>query len=325
MTYYFNPLGFETRYRNFLLFWQKLITQTTNLLVIEVALKEEDFVLHRIHREDRLIQIVDQSLIWQKERLFNLALNWLPKECTKVVWLDCDILFDNQNWVLETSNLLDHFTVVQPYFQNARLPSTISCIDHGIDINTFPYGYGDEQRSDGDIHGQFKKRLGQSFWGHPGYAYGYRRELLETHGLYDRCITGSSDTLISQAVIGQHNQTDIILNYYNQHCLDHYLRWAEPFHFDVGMSINFARETNVFHLYHGQTRKRCYFSRLEFLKEIDFNYESDIKINLTNGCYQLSEDRQAISEWLYQYYIGRSDDEPENKQHDNFDLGGISA
>jgi len=312
MTYYFNPKKFKTRYTNFLLFYQRLRTQTQNILVFEVALSKNDFVLHEVCSEENLVQIVDTSLIWQKERLFNVGLKLLPKSCGKIVWVDCDILFDNNDWVLETSSLLDHYTVVQPYYQNARLPSTISNIDHGININTFHYGYGDEQRSDGDIHGRFKEKIGISWWGHPGYAYGYRRELLEKHGLYDRCITGSSDTLISQAVIGVHKQSRIILDYYNEACLKHYQDWAEKFYFDIGLNINFARATNLYHLYHGQTRKRKYFSRLKFLKEIDFDYSKDLTINYKNGCYAVKRKKREIHKWLDEYYKDRQDDEQEN-------------
>ena len=39
------------------------------------------------------------NVLWQKERLLNIALEHLPDNCTKVVWLDADTFFTNPNWV----------------------------------------------------------------------------------------------------------------------------------------------------------------------------------------------------------------------------------
>jgi len=46
-----------------------------------------------------------------------------------------------------------------------------------------------------------------------------------------------------------------------------------------------------------------------FLKEIDFDYSSDIDINDSNGCYKLKKADKRIDKWLSQYYFDRSDDE----------------
>jgi hypothetical protein len=46
------------------------------------------------------------NVLWQKERLLNLALQRLPEHCTKVVWLDADTFFTNPNWVRATRRLV---------------------------------------------------------------------------------------------------------------------------------------------------------------------------------------------------------------------------
>ena len=61
-------------------------------------------------------------MLWQKERLLNLALQALPSSCRKVAWVDCDVVFAAGDWLERTSHLLDHFTLVQPFSHLHRMP-----------------------------------------------------------------------------------------------------------------------------------------------------------------------------------------------------------
>jgi hypothetical protein len=206
-------------------------------------------------------------MIWQKERVFNLSLKWLPSTCTKIGWVDCDILCSDDDWAWKTSRLLDDFKVVQPYYQNARLPVDMKTIQYGADVERFPYGHNDETRSDGDIHGVFKKQAGIDPWKHPGYLYAYQRSLIENHGFYDRCPAGSSDNLMSHAMIGDYNNKYVVLREgsYNPESLLYFWKWAIPLAEEVDGSIQFLRSNDVFHLYHGRTNNRQYLARLRFL------------------------------------------------------------
>lgn len=311
LTHYYNPYKFQTRLDNFISFYNSIIGQCPNLLVIEVAHSEDDFVLHNWHSRQRLVQIVDTSMIWQKERVFNLALKWLPESCTKIAWADCDILCSDNDWAWKTSQLLDHYKVVQPYYYNARLPADIRTIEYGIDIERFPFGYNDETRSDGDIHAFYKRRQTKDkAWNHPGYLYAYRRDLIEKHGFYDRCIAGSSDNMMSQAMVGQFNHANIIMGGgYNRESLLYYWDWAIPLAEEVGGSTQFLRSNDVFHLYHGRTNQRQYLARLIYLKEQGFDHGNDLVVNEATGLYELVPDKQYIKDWLSGYYRKRNDDE----------------
>ena len=46
---------------------------------------------------DVLIQLRGRDVMWQKERLLNVGLGALPSACSKVVWLDCDIIFEGDD------------------------------------------------------------------------------------------------------------------------------------------------------------------------------------------------------------------------------------
>jgi hypothetical protein len=285
--------------------------QTHNVLIVEVATNHKQFELHNVHTRDQLVQLVDTSMIWQKERIFNLCLKWLPDECTKIVWLDCDVLFDNPSWIYETSTLLNHHVVVQPYFQNFRLPATIKSIEYGLDTDKFWLGLGDETRADGEIHAYFRRKHGLWGWDHPGYACGFQRKVLEQHGLYDRCIAGSSDQLIYKAVVGDYYNEGLIDKKYTPESCAYYREWAIPFHNAVNSNFNFVRHSNLFHLYHGRPDHRQYQSRLFVLKnEFNFNHEKDIEIDPTTGLFRFAtKAAPRLKEYLTRYYKNRRDDE----------------
>ena len=51
-----------------------------------------------------LIQISGGAVVWQKERLLNLALKAVPSEVVKIAWLDCDLIIERPDWVDEAEN-----------------------------------------------------------------------------------------------------------------------------------------------------------------------------------------------------------------------------
>jgi len=90
------------------------------LLVVECSFNHSLYELDE-KDADILVRVNAQSRIWQKERLLNIALEHTPKEYTKFCSLDCDIIFQNPSWVIETSKFLDIYPVVQPFEYSYRL------------------------------------------------------------------------------------------------------------------------------------------------------------------------------------------------------------
>ena len=91
ITCYFNPVGYRRRLENYRIFRQRL---KAPLVTVELSfgggfhLSSQD--------ADILVQLRSPSILWQKERLLNVALK-SPGRCNKVAWLDCDILFENDH------------------------------------------------------------------------------------------------------------------------------------------------------------------------------------------------------------------------------------
>ena len=71
---------------------------------------------------DILVQIKCPDLLWQKERLFNIGLQSVPRGCDTVAWLDCDAVFESDDWPERASNLLENYRIVMPFKYMYELP-----------------------------------------------------------------------------------------------------------------------------------------------------------------------------------------------------------
>ena len=73
-----------------------------------------------------MLQLRGTGVMWQKERLLNIAAARLPKSARKVGWFDADIVFKEPDWLERTSHALDRYAVVQPFSHAVRLTATTS-------------------------------------------------------------------------------------------------------------------------------------------------------------------------------------------------------
>ena len=94
ITSYFNPQGFERRRQAYRQFRRAL---TVPLVTVELGY-DGRFDLGP-DNADVFLAVPGSDLLWQKERMLNLALQLLPPECDVVAWLDCDILFVNDTYL----------------------------------------------------------------------------------------------------------------------------------------------------------------------------------------------------------------------------------
>jgi hypothetical protein len=118
ITTYFNPCRYQTRRQNYDLFMASLRKTGVTCLTVECAFPGQAFELPR---SAGVIQMRAETLLWQKERLLNLAASWLPKSCRYVAWLDCDIVFENKNWGRDLVQVLKQVPATHPN-HNPSLP-----------------------------------------------------------------------------------------------------------------------------------------------------------------------------------------------------------
>ena len=118
ITSYFNPAGYETKRANFKKFVRGIEVAGANLLVAELAFGDTPFELAP---GEHVLQLRASDVMWQKERLLTIAVERLPPSCRKVAWLDCDVLFENPDWLSQTADALEHYVIVQPFSRAIHL------------------------------------------------------------------------------------------------------------------------------------------------------------------------------------------------------------
>ncbi len=297
VTSYFNPVGYRTRARNYEAFRQRIVASGLNLLTVECVFGDDRFTLPPT---PDVLQVRAQHVLWQKERLLNLALPHLPERCTKVAWVDGDVLFENPAWVVETSRLLEDYPVVQPFATAIRLPrDRQEYLGDGDVLPSFGAVYaadpGRVRGGDYDKHGE------------TGLAWAARRTLLAQCGLYDACIIGGGDHVIAHAMCGDWTSVciDRLIGGDNAH-RSHVRRWAAAFYPHVRGAIGYV-PGSVLHLWHGERAYRRYSLRHKELDRFGFDPDHDLRVGEA-GCWEWARDKPEMHRWAAAYFAERLED-----------------
>lgn len=301
ITTYFDPLGAKARLANFREFRKRL---RIPLIAVEHAygpsfeLGEDD--------ADILIQRRGGALLWQKERLLNLGLSALPDDCDVVVLLDCDIVFQRDDWVEAGRAALEDFFLIQPF----RRVYHLSREDKHLlgrpakpleVLDSFEYLISRGKITDESFATQgASMRLKYS----PGCAWMARRDLLDRHGIYDTLILGSGDKALASAAHGRHTDSARALGMNARH-REHYLRWAEPFYQDVRGRVSYI-DGDVLHLWHGALENRQYQNRYRGFEQYDFDPDADIVTNC-DGVWRWKSDKPTLHAYTRHYFELRRD------------------
>ena len=241
-------------------------------------------------------------MLWQKERLLNLGISWLPKSCKYVVWSDCDLLFGNKGWAKETAQQLEKFPLVQVF-------ETCNRLSH---INLSAKNEGNICQSFASIVPSNPKILETGHFekhGHTGYVWAARRELLDRHGLYEYAIIGSADHYMAHASFGDFQGACMgLLTNQDTLQLEHFTDWAEPFFKSVDGKVGSISGT-IFHLWHGDLERRRYLLRNRQLTECGFNPYNDLLAKPGKPLeWRQDLDKQKLITMFDQYFVSRQED-----------------
>jgi len=305
ITSYFNPMRYGRRLANYRTFREHLAVP---LITVELSYAAEEFDL-REGEADILIQLSGRDVLWQKERLLNVGLGALPSECTKVVWLDCDVIFGSGGgWAEEVSGLLDEFVLVQAFSRVHHLPGDLPLDEASPAAAEFSRTSVASAIASGlSAHAGLARtpELRVQDMYAEGFAWAARRELLDDHGFYDARIVGGGDLAMACAAYGC---SDVVMQRHimNEQQREHYLAWAKPFFESVGGAVSFA-DYDLFHLWHGEMSDRRHGQRHEGLRRFQFDPYEDIAID-GNGPWRWDSDKLHMHEWVKEYFASRRED-----------------
>lgn len=302
ITSYFNPAGYRSRLRNYRIFRRRLAVP---LATVELSCSP-DFELGE-GDADVLVQIRGRHVLWQKERLLNVALRALPADCQEVAWIDCDVVLGRPDWPRVATRLLRDVPLVQLFHERYNLPletlpeQASSLADYAVG-NSLAYKLSHGLVSTDVVReGAIVRRWGSSL----GLAWAAQRRLLEIHGLYDAGILGGGDRAMACATFAQF---DGLRNTWhaNQRQSEHFSAWARPFHEEVQGNVGCV-EGAVFHLWHGHRRDRMYHERYKGLRQFAFDPFRDIAID-SSGCWRWNTRKMEMHRYVRDYFWARTED-----------------
>jgi hypothetical protein len=301
ITSYFNPLNYRSRRENYRVFRENL---SVPLVTVELSFDRE-FQLDKSDAEI-LIQIRGGDVMWQKERLLNIALQSIPRDCRAIAWVDCDVVFDSPDWSDHALQALDGHALIHLYEEiyNLLRDGTLECARSAHPQPTsrsIVYKMRSGEMTLADLVGGFQVPFGATC----GQAWASPRSVLEKHGFYDSCIIGSADRASLCAAWGEFRAAIDYLRMSSRRA-EHFLAWAKPYFETVRGQIGFI-PGRVFHLWHGELENRLYAARHANLEPFDFDPKLDIAIDST-GCWRWSSDKREMHALVQRYFAARDED-----------------
>jgi hypothetical protein len=302
ITSYFNPLKSSRRLQNYRIFRTRL---TIPLLTVECS-ADGTFDLNYSDADVYLQSHGD--VLWQKERLLNVSLQRLPDDCLAVAWLDCDVIFERDDWPQRALTELEDFTLIQPFdhtlwLERDFLPSNAEAHAKGTRRPSLAFQY---------VHREVTPTMLRN-WNYPGtqlpladgYAWISRLDFIRKRGLYDASIIGGGTREFAYAAMGELNSL-LTTRPRNVHQRNHLLAWARPLAEASGGSIQYIKG-GIYHLWHGSPEGRRYGIRHHDFQRFNFDPRTDIVAAPGEG-WSWSSKKPEMHDWVRSYFETRKED-----------------
>lgn len=296
---YFNPQRYRRRRTNYSVFRQQL---GLPLLAVELGFDG----VYELTDDDaeQLVQLPTGDVMWQKERLLNLALERLPGSCDTVLAVDCDVFFPHPDWRDALGHALESHPVVQAYNHALHLNRAWSpgnaLESHRIFEQRALAGL--ESPADALAIATRRSQVTAAI----GHAWGFRRAVLGSDGFFDSCIIGGGDSAIAGAAFGV-PEAVVELHAMPPGQARRYRTWAERFRQRMQGSVGCV-DSPLAHLWHGTMVNRQPGARHRVLVEHDFDPAHDIRLD-DNGAWRWNSPKPALHEALRRYFAERREDD----------------
>lgn len=309
MTAYFNPAGYRSRQENYRLFRR----QFTRVPLVTVECSVDGRFQLNPGDADILMQ-VRGDVMWQKERLLNLALDLVPASASAVAWFDCDVLLERNDWDLAALVALKTVPVVQLYsMADWRVP------DSRVRTDPQPANWRTRRRRvslaayyvSGQL-GPEMRRAWKADDGHglplpDGYAWAARRGVLDRHRFFDRSILGGGTREFALAAIGDietlHRSKVRTASEWSL-----VAEWAAGLADDVGGNVGYIDGT-VTHLWHGSLADRRHGARHERFRRFGFDPLADVSA-ASGEAWTWATPKPEMHAFVRRYFDSRREDDP---------------
>jgi hypothetical protein len=305
ITAFFNPMGWQSRLANYRTFREHL---SIPLVAVELGYNGQ-FQLTPADA-DILIQIPGHDVMWQKERLLNIALDAVPPEIERIACLDSDVVFDRADVWLAADHTLDHCPIAQLFSHVEYLPLHDSRDRNRIRQTITPAPGFSWLRELGYSPLELCKPTWANSDDYPPVTYGlgwaFRRGLFADLGLYDPWIVGGGTRVHFYAAHGLLKEAADAFQF-RPAMSDHFNDWAEDFHAAVDGNWGYV-PGSVMHLWHGTPARRKHRQRYTEFAQFDFDPTLDLTID-DDGAWRWNRDNRPMHRYLREYIAGRREDD----------------
>lgn len=217
-------------------------------------------------------------ILFQKERLCHLLEKKIPEKYTKLIFIDCDVIFDDEKWYSKLSKALDTYEVIQPFSKVCRLDITYKkCLEH--------------DSSSASYYPMNKNKMGE-----PGFTWAFQRKWFREKGFYQYAILGGGDRVSSLPWLKAYHWKFM-------HPLQDAKSRADYNKCVGDVNISHLNGT-IYHLFHGSTDKRQRGSRHSILK--DYKDPKDAVVIAKSGAFTLRN--KTLKHKIQKYFKSRDDD-----------------
>jgi len=322
VTSYFNPLGWSSRLRNYRCFRRHLAAP---LATVEWH-PDGAFELGP-GDADLLVQVRGGELMWQKERLLNLAIARLPPAAEHVAWLDCDVVLERADWPALAARALEMHRAVQlfsgvDYLDEERTRQLAGETGAGAPPARPPLDglvvssaklvaeIGPARLVEIDLAGHSGvRRTAPSLPRSPGIGWAARRSLLERTPFFDRAIVGSGDWLWMLAALGESRRWLSAASAlgYSYFAGTSFEPWADATAAAFEGRLGYLEQT-ARHLFHGAIGDRRYKARHGAFARLSIDIERDIVESAPGGPWSFAGPAPECREFMARYFRERRED-----------------
>jgi hypothetical protein len=300
ITSYFNPARYRRKLQNYRVFREHLAVP-----LVAVELGFDGIFDLDAGDADILVRVRGGDVLWQKERLLNVAASALPDSCDALAWIDCDVIFDNPDWPRAVTHALGHAELVHLFHERHNLGRDES-LDRLATWSAAPSSVSLLHRLRAGLSKPDEIRRNNSqleVGSTAGLAWASRRAVVARHGIYDGCILGGGDRAALAAAIGEQEHSRAGQWMSDRHA-QHYLAWARSYFADVRARVD-CIPGRLFHLWHGELVHRRYQERFRILEH--FDPYTDVAVD-AEGAWRWSSDKPALHAAVREYFAQRNED-----------------
>ena len=260
--------------------------------------------------------IQTESLLWHKESLLNKVFSELPDDYRYIFWVDADVLFSNDRWLLDGVEALQTANIIQPFEYCIHMERNQLRPD--FDVDAYRATVNDPARRHKSMWRSFcanhldglSSDLNYDRHGHVGFAWAARREVLDKVPLYDKALIGGSDHILAHAAACQVPHPCISKSFTDN--LEEVLAWSRAFCAACDGQVGYV-PGDLYHIWHGDIANRQYLQRIkDFTEETKTLTERD-----KNGLYV----KRDKNEYMKRYYRQREATQIYEEDFAGFDEG----